>query len=282
MIVAKNIRKSYKDFTLDVNFRIPKGRITGIVGKNGAGKTTIIKLILGLVFPNEGEIMVIGSDINKFSAKEKEQLGVVLAESGFCTYLKLSDIIKILKKSYSNFDENRFKELCNKMNLPFDKPIEKFSTGMKAKLKLLVAMSHNAKLLILDEPTAGFDVETRNKVLDIIRQYMEEDENRTVLITSHISSDLESICDDIYLIHNGKIIAHEDTDIILGEYGIIKVDEKTYLSMDKSHLLRTKKTSYGYLCFTKEKRYYQENYPKIVIENGSIDEMILMLTGGEN
>ncbi len=280
MITAKNLKKRYTDFSLNVDFEIPEGRITGFVGKNGAGKSTTIKLILGLVRPDDGEIMVMGKEAGKLSIVEKEKLGVALAESGFSPYLRAYDIIKILKKSYPGFDEDKFRKECRRMNLPMDKPLKEFSTGMKAKMRVLVAITHNAKLLIMDEPTAGLDVEARGEVLDLIRSYMEEDESRTVLITSHISSDLESICDDIYLIDDGKVLLHEDTDVILGEYGILKVSEATYQAMDKSFLMKTIKTPYGYSCVTKEKRYYQDNYPEIVIENGNIDELILMLTGG--
>lgn len=280
MIKAINLKKRYADFSLNVNLEIPEGRITGLVGKNGAGKSTTIKLILGLVNPDEGEIYIMGVPGDEFGSKEKEAIGVALAESGFSPYLRITDIIKILNKAYPKFEEAKFKQECQKMNLPMNKPIKEFSTGMKAKMRVLVALSHKAKLLIMDEPTAGLDVEARGEVLDMIRDYMEEDETRTVLITSHISSDLESVCDDIYLINKGEIILHEDTDVVLSEYGILKVDEETYGSMDKSYLLKTIKTPFGYSCFTNEKRYYQENYPGIVIENGNIDDLILMLAGG--
>lgn len=280
MIVAKNLRKNYTGFSLNVNFKIPEGRITGLVGKNGAGKSTTIKLILGLVKPDAGEIIVMGTKSTELGVKEKENLGVALAESGFSPYLSVAAIVKILKKSYPTFAEDKFREDCVKLHIPMDKPLKEFSTGMKAKLRVLIALTHNAKLLIMDEPTAGLDVEARGEVLDMIRDYMVEDETRTVLITSHISSDLESICDDIYLIHNGEVIFHEDTDVIMDECGILKVDEETYRSLDQSYLMKTVKTSYGYSCFTKEKRFYMENYPGIVVENGNIDDLILMLTGG--
>lgn len=280
MIAAKNLKKNYERFSLDVDFEIPQGRITGFVGKNGAGKSTTIKLILGLIKPDGGEITLMGTKAHRLLAKEKENIGAALAESGFCPYLKISDIIKILKKAYPGFDENRFRNECMIMNLPFDKPLKEFSTGMKAKIKVLCALSHNAKLLIMDEPTAGLDVEARGAVLDMIRDYMAEDESRTVLITSHISSDLESICDDIYLINDGRVILHEDTDVILGEYGILKVDKEAYENIDKTYLEKSIETSYGYLCITKQKQYYKENYPQIVVENANIDELILMLTGG--
>lgn len=280
MIAAKNLNKNYAGFSLNADFEIPEGRITGFVGKNGAGKSTVIKLILGLIRPDSGEITVMGTRSTELTVKEKEKIGVALAESGFSPHLTVAAIIKILEKSYQDFNENKFKEECTNMGLPINQPVKEFSTGMKAKLRVLVAITHSAKLLVMDEPTAGLDVEARGEVLDMIRNYMAEDESRTVLITSHISSDLESICDDIYLIDGGKVILHEDTDVILSEYGIIKVDEDTYRSMDKKYLIRTIKTPYGYACFTKEKRFYQDNYPGIVIENGSIDELILMMSGG--
>ena len=163
--------------------------------------------------------------------------------------------------------------------MPLGKVIREFSTGMKAKVRVLSAISHRAKLLIMDEPTSGLDVEARNDILDILREYLKENEDCSILISSHISSDLENLCDDIYLIHEGKIILHEDTDRILSSYAILKVDEETYGKMDRSYVLKEKKENYGYRCLTDQKQFYMENYPEIVVENGSIDDLILMLTG---
>ena len=132
----------------------------------------------------------------------------------------------------------------------------------------------------MDEPTAGLDVEARNYILDMLRAYMAEDEERSILITSHIASDLEHLCDDIYLIHNGTLMLHEDTDVILEQYGVLKVSEEQFATLDQEYLIKTQKTSYGYACFTNHKDFYQENCPGIVVENGSIDELILIMTGG--
>ena len=132
----------------------------------------------------------------------------------------------------------------------------------------------------MDEPTAGLDVEARNHILDMLRAYMAEDEERSILITSHIASDLEQLCDDIYLIHDGTLMLHEDTDVILEQYGVLKVNEEQFAKLDQEYLLKTQKTSYGYACFTNQKEYYQENCPGIIVENGNIDELILMMTGG--
>ena len=162
-----------------------------------------------------------------------------------------------------------------------NKRLKDFSTGMKAKLKVIAAISHNAKLLILDEPTAGLDVIARDELLEMLRDFMEADSEHAILISSHISSDLEALCDDLYMIHDGKVILHEDTDVLLSEYAVIKADESAYSKLDKQYILHVKKESYGYNCLTNQKQYYMENYPKTVIENGNIDEVITMMIRGE-
>ena len=151
---------------------------------------------------------------------------------------------------------------------------------MKAKLKLLIAMSHQAKLLILDEPTAGLDVMAREGLLDLMREYMEDGE-RSILISSHISSDLENLCDDLYMIHEGQILLHEDTDVLLGEYGVLKLTEPEFKRLDKQYILRCKKEDYGYSCLTDQKRFYMENYPAAAMEKGSIDQVITMMIRGD-
>lgn len=151
---------------------------------------------------------------------------------------------------------------------------------MKAKLKVLIAISHEAPLLVLDEPTAGLDVIARDEILDLLRDYMEE-EGRGILISSHISSDLESICDDIYMIHDGRILFHEDTDVILSDYGILKVEDEMYESLEKEFILCVKEESYGYCCLTSKRQFYEENYPAVIAEKCGIDEIETMLIRGE-
>lgn len=151
---------------------------------------------------------------------------------------------------------------------------------MKAKLKVLVAMSHDAKLLILDEPTAGLDVIARDELLDTMRVYMEDGE-KSILISSHISSDLEGLCDDLYMIDEGKIILHEETDVLLGSYGVLKLTDEQYEALDKQYILKSRKENYGYSCLTNEKQFYLENYPKATIEKGNVDEVITMMIRGE-
>ena len=192
----------------------------------------------------------------------------------------MEDLIPILRSLYPSFEESAFLEKCQKLELPLNKKIKEFSTGMKAKLKVLVAISHNARLLILDEPTAGLDVLAREQILDMLREYMIPGD-RSILISSHISSDLEGFCDDLYLIHNGKILLHEDTDILLSEYGILKVTEEQYQQMEKRYLLKKKKEAFGYCRVTNQKQFYLENAPELTIEKGTIDELITMMIKGE-
>ncbi len=281
MLKIEHVRKNYSSFSLDCSLEIKSGCITGLIGQNGAGKSTTFKAILGLISIDSGTIHILGKDIKEFNEKDKQKLGVVLSDSGFSGYLAIDDIIPILKNLYNDFNSAFFLKQIERFGLPQNKKIKEFSTGMKVKLKMLVAISHNAKLLILDEPTAGLDVIARDELLELLREFMEQDEERSILISSHISSDLETLCDDLYMIHEGKIILHEDTDILLSDYALIKVNQKQYDTLDKQYILRSKKESYGYRCLTNQKQYYMENYPQIAIEKGTIDEVITMMIRGE-
>lgn len=280
MITMQNVRKTYGNFIFEMSMELPEGQILGLIGKNGAGKSTAIKLILGLCRADEGSIRVFGHESKELPETLRQEIGVSLAESGFSGELTVNDVKHILKKMYHSFDENYFIQQGENLKLPMNKKIKEFSTGMKAKLRVLTAMTHHAKLLIMDEPTAGLDVEARNEILDMLRAYIAGDESRSILITSHISTDLESLCDELYLIHDGKLILYEAIDAILEQYGILKVSEEQYRTLDQSSILKVQKENYGYACFTDDKKFYQENYPQIAVENGGIDELILMMTGG--
>lgn len=280
MLRINQVKKTYGNFTLSVSMEVKKGYITGVVGRNGAGKSTTFKTVLSLIRPDEGEVRLFGSDVKDLSGRDKERLGVVLSESGFSDYLRIADVAKIMKNCYKRFDEKAFLEKCGRFDLPTDKTIGDFSTGMKAKLKVLTAMSHEAEFLLLDEPTAGLDVVARDELLDMMREYMEDGE-RAILISSHISTDLEGLCDDLYLIHDGKILLHEETDKLLSDYGLLKVSEEQYEKLDKRFILGEVRESYGYRLITNEKQFYLENEPRIVVEKSSVDEVISVMTRGE-
>ena len=240
MLEINGLVKKYKDFILNCTMKVERGCITGLVGENGAGKSTTFKAALGLISYDSGDITLMGKEPSELKEEDKSRIGVTLAESGFSGYLKVKDIIPVMS-----------------------------------------AVTHSADFLLLDEPTTGLDVMAREGILNLLREYMEEDENRSILISSHISTDLEGLCDDLYLIHEGQIILHEEMDTLLNEYGLIKADDVQYGKLDKEHILSVRRTTYGYDCLTDQRQYYRENYPDIVVENGSLDEVITMMTGGK-
>ncbi|GLB30655.1 ABC transporter [Lacrimispora amygdalina] len=280
LLKMENIQKTYGDFTMNCSLELQPGYITGLIGPNGAGKTTVFKSALGLISLDQGAVTVFGKPFDQLSLKDKQDMGVVLADSGFSGYLTIQDIARVMKNLYQLFDQDLFIKKCRESGLPLKKRVKDMSAGMKARVKVLAAMSHEARLLILDEPTAGLDVLAREELLDTIREYMEPGD-RSVLISSHISTDLEQLCDDLYLIDNGTIVLHEETDVLLGSYGLLKATEEQYSELDKSYILCRKKEAYGYRLLTDKISYYRENKPEIVMEKGSVDEVITMMIRGE-
>lgn len=277
MIRLDNVMKEYDNFRLECSMEVLSGQVIGLIGRNGAGKSTAFKTMLGLITIDGGTVTIFGKAVKDLTAQDREKIGVVLADSGFSGYLSINDLIPVMDTLYTDFSRKKFLADCERLQLPLKKKIKDFSTGMKRKLQILAAVSHNAKLLVLDEPTAGLDVVARDELLNLLREYMETGE-RSIVISSHISSDLEGICDDVYMIENGKIILHEDTDVLLNEYGLLKVTVEQYDKLDHRYFIKTKKEHFGYSCLTNQRQFYQENYPSVVIERGSIDEVITMLT----
>ncbi len=280
LLKMENVQKRYGDFSLDCSIQIEEGYVTGIIGANGAGKSTTFKAILGLIRTDGGAIEIFGKDSRKITISDKQEIGVVLAESTFNDVLTIKDTVSVMKAMYPKFEKDSFIRKCEQYELPLNKQLKDFSTGMRAKFKLLLAMSYEAKLLILDEPTAGLDAVVRSELLDEMREYMSHD-GRAILVSSHISSDLEGLCDDLYFLQDGKVLFHEDTDVILSEYAILKVDEEQYPKVDRRHVSYQKKAAFGYELLTNEKQFYLDNYPEIVAEKGSIDDVMLMVTKGE-
>ena len=281
MLCFENVRKVYKDFELNCSMRVEPGCITGLIGPNGAGKSTAFKAALGLIRTDGGRMEILGKPADQLLPSDREQIGVVLADSGFSRYLRIKDLLPVLDHLYHGFSREEFKQNCRKLSLPMDKKIGEFSTGMKRKLQLLAAVSHDADLLILDEATSGLDVIARDQLLGLLREYMEKD-GRSILISSHISADLEGFCDDVYLIDQGRIILHEETDNLLNRYGLLKVTPEQYAGLDQAYILKSRREDFGYSCLTDQKQFYVENYPNIVIERGSIDELIMMMNGRES
>ncbi|MCI8447476.1 MAG: ABC transporter ATP-binding protein [Eubacterium sp.] len=280
MLKLDKVKKHYKEFELDCSLEVQAGCVTGLIGKNGAGKSTTFKLVLGLIYPDSGSVHIFGKPAEALGTKDKENIGVVLADSGFNGYLTVNDLIPVLASLYHKFNKEDFIKRCREFDLPMNQKMKEFSTGMKRKLQVLAAISHEAELLVLDEPTAGLDVVARDELLGLLREYMERD-GRAVLISSHISGDLEGFCDDVYMIDDGQIILHEETDQLLSSYGLLKMTEKQYADLDKTYILRRKKEHFGMSCLTDQKQFYIENYPQVAVEKGSIDELIMMMVRGE-
>lgn len=280
ILKLKNVKKKYSNFELNCTLSLEVGKVTGLIGANGTGKTTTFKGILNLIHLDEGEIEIFDTPLNQLSRKQKENIGVVLSERTFSGYLNIRQIVSIMEKTYQQFKKDWFIKQCENYQLPLNKKIKDFSTGMRGKMKLLLAISYDPQLLILDEPTEGLDIVVRDEMINLLRSYM-MDERRSILISSHVSSDLENFCDDVYFIHDGKILHHEEMPVLLDEYGILKIREEEYNKIDKNHLLYRKRESFGYSCLTTKKQFYQENYPQFVVDKGSIDEMLLMIVKGE-
>ena len=287
MIQINNLQKKFGE-KIAVNiesYTIPQGDMLGLVGNNGAGKTTLFRLILDLLKANGGNVTINGIEVSK-SEEWKNTTGAFIDDGFLIDYLTPEEYFYFIGKMYGlkkeEVDERLapFERFMNGEVMGQKKFIRNFSMGNKQKIGIISAMLHHPQLLILDEPTAGLDVMARESILNLFREYMEEDGERTILISSHISSDLEGLCDDIYMIHEGRIIFHEDTDVLLNQYGLLKVDEKQFEELDKRYLLKKRKEHYGYACLTKEKQYYIENYPDIVVEKGTVDELIAMMIGG--
>lgn len=280
MLKIENLQKNYDRFHLECSLEVRPGCITGLIGQNGAGKSTTFKAALGLISADGGTIRIFGKNVRDLNKKDKEKIGVVLSDSGFSGYLSIKDIVPVMENLYEDFEKAYFLEQCERFGLPLDKKIKEFSTGMKAKLKTLAAITHGAALLILDEPTAGLDVVARDELLQLLREYMEKDEQNSILISSHISSDLEGLCDDLYMIHDGHVVLHEETDVLLSDYAVLKIKENQLAGLDKQYVLKAKKEAFGYRCLTNQKQFYMDNYPDIVIEKGSIDELIMIMIRG--
>ena len=205
MLEIKGVKKSYGEFQLDCSLNVEKGRITGLVGENGAGKSTLFKAVLGLISYDAGEIKILGKIPEELSEKEKEELGVVLAETGFSGYLKGKDVEAVLAKLYPKFEAEKFHQMCEEYQIPLDKFIKEYSTGMKAKLNLIIALTHQAEFLMLDEPTAGLDPKGRDEILGQI-SHLQKETGISVVLVSHSMEDVANYVERIIVMNKGKVM----------------------------------------------------------------------------
>lgn len=280
-IKVKDLNKKYEGFELkNVSFEIPEGSIVGLIGENGAGKTTTIKSILNII-NSEGEIQVLGKDIKQNEKEIKSKLGVVLDDSFLSEYLTPKKINSIMKDFYNTWDKKLFEKYIKIFKLPENKMIKDFSSGMKMKLKIATAISHKPQILILDEPTSGLDPIVRNEILDIFRQFIAEDETRSILVSTHITTDLEHISDYIMFIKNGEITLNLPTSEILENYGIVKCDEKDFSKISKEDYEYYRKEKYQYEVLVKNKKMIKSKYGISTIDKASIEDIMLFYIKGE-
>ncbi len=244
-ITIQEVAKSYKDFQIEnFSLELPSGSIMGLIGENGAGKTTLIKLILNMIRKDSGTITVLGKDNEKELTAVKDDIGVVLDEPCIPEYLKTKEINKIMKNIFANWNENTFFDYLKKLKVPENKTFKEFSKGMKMKLGLTIALSHDPKLLILDEATNGLDPVMRDEVNDIFMEFT-RNADRSILVSSHIVSDLDKICDYIAFMHEGKLLLCDEKDLLLEKYGVINCTKEELQKLDTSAIVGKKKTPYG-------------------------------------
>lgn len=281
-ITIRELYKRYNDFVLDnISFTVPKGSIMGFVGENGAGKTTTIKSILNLINIDGGEISVLGYDSRKLPIEIKSQIGVVLDGSNMHDNISAKESNLIMKNIYPNWDENIFMNYVKRFNLPENKAFKDYSRGMKMKLSIAIALSHQSKLLILDEPTSGLDPMVRDEILDIFLEFI-QDEEHTILLSSHIISDLEKIADYVTFIHKGKIVFSESKDNLIYQYGLIQCRKEDLNSIDRGFIVGVRENSFGAEVMIRNKEDFLRKYRHLnyAPEKISLEEIMLFVSKG--
>ena len=275
VIELRNVKKDYGDFVLDnISFSVPTGSVCGFIGQNGAGKTTTIQIILDAIKRDGGEVYVFGKNIDEGMAKLKEDIGVVFDEMGFHDFLTPKQINTVMKNIYKNWDEDAFFGYLKKFSLPAKKECGKFSRGMRMKLQIATAMSHKAKLLIMDEPTSGLDPIVRNEIIQIFREFV-IDEEHSILLSSHITSDLEKIADEVVFIDAGKVILSGNKDEIIENHGILRCRKDDVGKISRSLIVDTDVSSMGAEILVNDKKAASKLYPEMVIDDAGLEQIMI-------
>lgn len=279
-IEIKNLSKSYEDFCLNnIILNIPKGSIVGLIGENGAGKSTLISSLLGIIKSSYEELKIFGMDFKTDEIQIKKDIAVIFDTTHYDDEFTPKFIGQILSKVYSNWDQATYLKYIHQFNLPMKKKIKKFSRGMKMKLEFAIAFSHDAKLLILDEATSGLDPIIRDEILSIIREYT-EDENHTVLMSSHITSDLDKISDYIAYIHEGELLFMKPYDELREEYGVLHVGKELLDSLNREDIIGYTKGAYSYTILVKNRLAIQSVFKDLEIMKPTVEEIMLFYAKG--
>lgn len=280
-IEIKGLVKDYgSSFHLGpIDLKIKSGIIVGLVGENGAGKTTIIKSILNII-KSDGDINIFGRDIKESENEIKEDIGVVLDDMFFPENIYVSDLDNIMKDVFKRWNSQEFMQYLNEFKIDLNKQIKNLSKGTRKKLEIAVALSHDAKLLILDEPTSGLDPVVRNEILDIFLRFIKDDEH-TILLSTHITSDLEYISDEIVLINDGKILLLDSRDNICENYGVIKCSKDALEKLDDEYIIAKVHNKYNYEVLVTDKDKFKKKHKDLVIDKVTIEKLMLMMIKGE-
>lgn len=277
-----NLNKQYKtsEFELKkVTFSVPTGTVVGLIGENGSGKTTTLSSLLGLTNYESGTIKYMGTKIKADDVKIKENIGVVMGDDCFPGVLTPKDLDLVMRRVYSKWDSKKFADCLQAFNIQYKKRIRDFSSGMKRKVALAVAFSHNPNLLICDEVTSGLDPVSRETVLDLLMDFMQDQEN-SILITSHITTDLEKIADYIVLIENGKTLLFEEKDKLIYEYGIARLNHQRFYEIDARRLISWTDRGTHIDALIADKNEFKNEYPDVLINKPSIEDIAVICIKG--
>lgn len=281
ILQVNNLTKQYSDFKLDnVSFSLPKGTIMGLIGENGAGKSTTINAILDLIKKDDGTVTFWGQELSSDPRRLKEDIGVVFDGINFSHTLTPAKIGQISKAAYTQWDQHLYNEYLTKFQLPTKNEVKTFSKGMKMKLCIAVALSHHPKLLILDEATSGLDPVIRDDILDVFLDFV-QDEQHSILMSSHITTDLEKIADYITFIHQGKVMFCKTKDELRYRYGIIRCGAALFDAIDKTEVLAYRKCDYQWDVLVADKEKARRKYKSAVVDDASIDDILLLYVKGE-
>lgn len=279
-VEIKKLKKNYQNFNLKIdNLNIPSGVVVGLIGENGAGKTTLIKLLLNAINKNDGEIKIFDKDLKHNEIQVKEDIGVVLDNSFFPETLNAKNIDTIMKDIYKRWDSKLFYKYLNDFKIKDNQILKAMSKGMRKKVEIATALSHHPKLLILDEATSGLDPIVRNEILDLFLNFI-EDEEHTIILSTHITSDLEHIADYIVFIDKGEVVLEKQRDEIIDNYGILKCDTDQFNKIDKLDIVSFKKNKYNYEILIDDKEKCQKKYKDFIIDKITLEDLMLLIIKG--
>ena len=282
-LILKNVNKKYEksNFAIkDISFSVPEGSIVGFIGENGAGKSTTMNCILNVIRRDSGTIEIFGREMTDEDIDIRENIGVVYDSNNFPEYLTAKQLADILGRIYSKWDDFCFEQFLRRFGLPESQKIKTYSRGMSMKLAIAVALSHDSKLLILDEATSGLDPVMRDEILDVLLEFVKQ-ENHSILLSSHITSDLEKIADYIVFIHNGEIILNKTKDELIYEYGVIRCSENDFHNILSEDILSSMKKDYQIDVLIKNRKLIEKKYKNLIVDSVSLDEIMLLLVKGE-